>query len=57
MRIAHDVQSDALTLAFGEAEVEMSRESAPDLIVNLTMWGTSSLWRSSTPVTGSGDRG
>lgn len=57
MRIGHDVQADALTLAFGEAGVEMSRELAPDLIVNLTVWGTSSLWRSCTPVTGSGDRG
>src|SRR3990170_4030043 len=39
MRIAYDVQADALTLAFGEAEVEMSRELAPDLIVNLDRGG------------------
>ena len=39
MRIAYDVQADALTLAFGEAEVEVSRELAPDLIVNLDRGG------------------
>ena len=57
MRIAYDVQADALTLAFGEAEVEVSRELAPDLIVNLDRGQMSSPWRSCTPLRGSGGGG
>lgn len=39
MRFAYDAQADALSLVLSDAEVETSRELAPDVIVSLDRGG------------------